>query len=133
VRGDLPGLVANRLTAALLREALDLIARGTIKAADLDRTVARGIAMGWAVRGPLATEIIGARLDTPERLPGALDATLAPLWPSLASWGTLDADARAAIERNLRDSLGEMQKAHAAGESTWAKTLSRVARAAEAD
>jgi carnitine 3-dehydrogenase len=133
VAGDLPGLVANRLTAALLREALDLIARGAINAADLDRVVARGIAIGWAVRGPLATEIIGARLDTADRLPGALDATLAPLWNSLASWSALDADARTLVEHNLRDSLGEMQKAHAAGESTWAKTLSRVARAAEAD
>ena len=133
VRGALPGLVANRLTAALLREALDLIARGAISAADLDRVVARGIGMGWAARGPLATELIGARLDTPRRLLGALDATLAPLWPSLAAWGSLDPDARAAVERDLRDSLAGMQKAHAAGESTWAKTLSRVARAAEAD
>ena len=123
----------DTVLAANGREALDLIARGTINAADLDRTVARGIAMGWAVRGPLATEILGARLDRPERLPGALDATLAPLWASLASWSALNADARAAVERDLRDSLGEIQKAHAAGESTWAKTLSRVARAAEAD
>jgi hypothetical protein len=65
-------------------------------------------------------------------LPDALDATLAPLWSTLASWGALDATARATVERDLRSSLGEMQKAHAAGESTWAKTLSRVARAAEA-
>ena len=133
VKGDLPGLVANRLTAALLREALDLIARGAISAADLDRVVARGIAMGWAARGPLATEIIGARLDASERLPRALDGTLAPLWASLASWDALDAEARAVVERDLRRSLGEMTKAHVSGESTWAKTLSRVARAAEAD
>jgi 3-hydroxyacyl-CoA dehydrogenase len=133
VGGDRPGLVANRLTAALLREALDLVARGAITAADLDRVVARGIGMGWVVSGPLATEILGARLDTPDGLTRALDATLAPLWKSLASWGTLAPDARAAVERDLRDSLGTMQKAHAAGESTWAETLSRVARAAEAD
>ena len=133
VSGDLPGLVANRLTAAVLREAFDLIARGAIVAADLDRLVARGIALGWAVRGPLATEIIGAGLEAPDRLPQALDATLAPLWQSLARWPALDADGRAALERALRSSLGGMQKAHAAGESTWAETLSRVARAAEAD
>ena len=133
VTGDLPGLVANRLTAAVLREAFDLIARGVIHPADLDRLVARGIALGWAVRGPLATEIIGAGLDAPDRLPQALDATLAPLWPSLARWSALDAAGRAALERALGSSLGGMQKAHAAGESTWAETLSRVARAAEAD
>jgi carnitine 3-dehydrogenase len=132
VAGDRPGLVANRLTAALLREALDLIATGAIRAADLDRLVARGIGLGWAVRGPLATEIIGAQLDAPEGLPRALEATLAPLWSTLASWGALDGTARAGVERELRSSLGAMQKAHAAGESTWAKTLSRVARAAEA-
>lgn len=133
VTGDVPGLVANRLTAALLREAFDLIAGGAIHAADLDRLVARGIALGWVVRGPLRTEIIGARLDAPEGLPEALASTLAPLWETLASWAALAPEARAALERDLRSSLGEMQKAHAAGESTWAKTLSRVARAAEAD
>ena len=133
ISGDAPGLVANRLTAAVLREALDLIATGAIHAADLDRLVARGIALGWAVRGPLATEIVGAGLDGAERLPDALETTLAPLWRTLASWGALDAAARVAVERDLRSSLGGIQKAHAAGESTWAKTLSRVARAAEAD
>ena len=133
VKGDLPGLVANRLTAALLREALDLVARGAVTAADLDRVVAGGIALGWTARGPLATEVIGARLDAPDHLPDALAATLAPLWRSLASWHVLDAGARDALARDLRDSLGPMQKAHVAGESTWAKTLSRVARAAGAD
>ena len=92
VKGDLPGLVANRLTAALLREALDLVARGAVTAADLDRVVAGGIALGWTARGPLATEVIGARLDAPDRLPDALEATLAPLWRSLASWHALDAE-----------------------------------------
>jgi 3-hydroxyacyl-CoA dehydrogenase len=131
VRGERPGLVANRLTSALLREALDLIGGGVISAADLDRLVARGIALGWVTRGPLATEIIGGRLEDAERLPQALEATLAPLWSSLASWETLDGDARAAVERELRNSLGQISKTHAAGESAWAKTLSRVARAAE--
>jgi ketoreductase RED1 len=131
VRGDRPGLVLNRLTSALLREALDLIAGGVVSAADLDRLVAHGIALGWVTRGPLATEIIGAQLDGAERLPDALDATLAPLWSSLASWDSLDGDARAAVERDLRNSLGQISKTHVAGESTWAKTLSRVARAAE--
>ena len=133
VAGDRPGLVANRLTAAVLREALDLIASGAIHAADLDRLVAGGIALGWAVHGPLMTEVIGARLDAPERLLDALDATLAPLWDTLASWASLDERARATVERDLRSSLAGKQKAHAAGESTWAKTLSRVARAAESD
>ena len=133
VTGDVAGLVANRLTAALLREALDLIARGTVGAAELDRIVARGIGLGWTARGPLMTEVIGAGIEAPDQLPRALGPTLAPLWASLASWDALEGDARAAVERELRDSLGGMHKTHAAGESTWVKTLSRVARAAGGD
>lgn len=133
VKGDIAGLVANRLTAALLREALDLIARGAVGAADLDRIVARGIGLGWTARGPLLTEVIGAGLDAPDQLPEALGPTLAPLWASLATWDALDGDERAAVERDLRNSLGGIHKTHAAGESTWVKTLSRVARAAGGD
>jgi 3-hydroxyacyl-CoA dehydrogenase len=133
VKGDVAGLVANRLTAALLREAFDLIARGAIGAGELDRIVARGIGLGWTARGPLLTEMIGAGIDAPDQLPAALGPTLAPLWSSLARWKALDGDARAAVERALRNSLGGIDKTHAAGESTWVKTLSRVARAAGGD
>ncbi|MGQ0712725.1 MAG: 3-hydroxyacyl-CoA dehydrogenase NAD-binding domain-containing protein [Gemmatimonadaceae bacterium] len=133
VRSDVAGLIANRLTAALLREALDLIARGVVDAGDLDRVIARGIALGWAARGALGTEMIGAGVDAVEDLPSALEPTLAPLWKSLASWDALDPGARRALEDTLRRSSGEMRKTHAAGESTWVKTLSRVARAAGGD
>ncbi|MDQ4081056.1 MAG: 3-hydroxyacyl-CoA dehydrogenase NAD-binding domain-containing protein [Gemmatimonadota bacterium] len=133
VKGDIAGLVANRLTAALLREALDLIGRGAVRAAELDRIVSRGIGLGWTARGPLLTEVIGAGLDAPDQLPAALGSTLAPLWSSLARWDALDGDARTAVERELRNSLGGIHKTHAAGESTWVKTLSRVARAAGGD
>ena len=61
IRGEPPGLVANRLTAALLREALDLVANGVISPASVDRIVARGIATGWAATGPFATEMIRRR------------------------------------------------------------------------
>lgn len=133
VKGDVAGLVANRLTAALLREALDLIGRGAVGAAELDRIVARGIGLGWTARGPLRTEVIGAGLEASDQLPEALRSTLAPLWSTLATWDALDGDARAAVERELRNSLGGIHKTHAAGESTWVKTLSRVARAAGGD
>lgn len=61
VRGEPPGLVANRLTAALLREALELVANGVVDPSSIDRIVAHGIATGWAAVGPFATEKIGRR------------------------------------------------------------------------
>jgi carnitine 3-dehydrogenase len=93
VRGEPPGLVANRLTAALLREALELVANGVISPSGLDRVVARGIATGWAAVGPFATEMVGrgdASTATSERawaelLARILDAANRRLTPD-ARW-----------------------------------------------
>lgn len=57
--GETPGFVANRLTAALLREAVALEERGILSAGDIDRLVARGVATGWLVAGVHGTEAIG--------------------------------------------------------------------------
>lgn len=132
VRGGRAGLVANRLTAALLREALDLIARGDVTASDLDRIVARGIALGWVVRGPLATEVSGGGHLTADGLLPALERTMSPLWKELAHWQELD-DATRARLRTLTESLGPMTTAHTSSTDVWAETLVRVARAAASD
>lgn len=132
VRGGRAGLVANRLTAALLREALDLIAHGDVTASDLDLIVARGIALGWVVRGPLATELSGGGHLTADGLLPALERTMAPLWRNLANWNELDAATRERL-RALTASLGAMTPAHTSSTDVWAETLVRVARAAATD
>jgi 3-hydroxyacyl-CoA dehydrogenase len=131
VRGELRGLVSNRLTAALLREAFDLVARGVIDAADLDRLVARGIALGWVTAGPLRTEAIAAG---PKGFTGFLDALSEPLsdlWRSLASWEELDPPQRYALERSMEDrGAADDVAALPPGHCTWAEWLARVEREA---
>ncbi|MDQ6887443.1 MAG: 3-hydroxyacyl-CoA dehydrogenase NAD-binding domain-containing protein [Gemmatimonadota bacterium] len=129
VRGEPAGLVANRLTAALLREALELLARGAVTPRELDRIVAGGVALGWAAAGPLGTEAHGAREHGLGALLRALERPLASLWPALAAWIALDPDARAAIEAS----------SHAAPEAgipsieehVWTERLARIARASQ--
>ena len=60
---EIPGFVANRLQAALLREALYLVQEGIVSAADLDTIVASGIGFRWAFLGPLEIADFGG-LDT---------------------------------------------------------------------
>lgn len=60
IHGEPPGLVAHRLTLALLDEAARLVGAGAVTEAELDRIVARGIATGWIVAGAIATEAMGA-------------------------------------------------------------------------
>ncbi len=49
---DLPGYLANRLSAALWREAVDLVLRGVATVEDVDKAVSYGPGLRWAAMGP---------------------------------------------------------------------------------
>jgi 3-hydroxybutyryl-CoA dehydrogenase len=63
LKKDIPGFVANRLQAALLREALFLVQEGVVDPRDLDTVVSSGIGFRWAFLGPLEIADFGG-LDT---------------------------------------------------------------------
>ncbi len=79
VRAELPGHVVNRLQAALWREAYDLVGRGAISVADLDRAVASGPGLRWALLGPIATQHLSGG-------PGGLAHVLDHLGPPMVDW-----------------------------------------------
>jgi len=49
---DLPGYISNRLSAALWREAVDLVLRGIATVEDVDKAVSYGPGLRWAAMGP---------------------------------------------------------------------------------
>jgi 3-hydroxybutyryl-CoA dehydrogenase len=49
---EVPGHVANRLQAALWREAISLVAEGVASVQDVDKAVSSGPGLRWAVMGP---------------------------------------------------------------------------------
>ena len=49
---ECPGFVVNRLQAALNGEAMALVTRGVVSAADLDNAVTSAIGLRWALSGP---------------------------------------------------------------------------------
>jgi carnitine 3-dehydrogenase len=79
VRAELPGHVVNRLQAALWREAYDLVGRGAISVADLDRAVANGPGLRWALLGPIATQHLSGGT-------GGLRHVLDHLGPPMVDW-----------------------------------------------
>jgi 3-hydroxyacyl-CoA dehydrogenase len=52
VRREVPGHVANRLQAALWREAIHLVNEGIATVTDIDTAVSSGPGLRWAVMGP---------------------------------------------------------------------------------
>lgn len=52
---EIRGFVLNRLQAALLAEAFELVREGVVTVEDLDRTVRDGLGLRWAFMGPFET------------------------------------------------------------------------------
>lgn len=79
LRRELPGHVANRLQAALWREAYHLVAQGAVSAADLDTAIAAGPGLRWALLGPFATQHLSGG-------PGGFAHVLEHLGPPTQDW-----------------------------------------------
>lgn len=60
VRKEVPGHVANRLQAAIWREAIHLITSGVASVEDVDRAVWAGPGLRWAAMGPTMLFNLGA-------------------------------------------------------------------------
>ncbi|WP_137391178.1 3-hydroxyacyl-CoA dehydrogenase NAD-binding domain-containing protein [Rhodoligotrophos defluvii] len=62
VRKEVPGHIANRLQAALWREALHLVQEGVGSVDDIDAAIAYGPGLRWAIMGPhLTFHLAGGR------------------------------------------------------------------------
>ncbi|KMO44040.1 3-hydroxyacyl-CoA dehydrogenase [Methylobacterium tarhaniae] len=83
LRRELVGHVANRLQAALWREAFHLVGSGAATVADIDAAIAHGPGLRWALMGPcLLNHLSGG--------PGGLAHTLDHLGPLMeAMWADL--------------------------------------------
>lgn len=55
IRREVPGHIANRLQAALWREAVHLVASGVADVADVDAAISEGPGLRWALMGPHLT------------------------------------------------------------------------------
>ncbi|MFC4410250.1 3-hydroxyacyl-CoA dehydrogenase family protein [Chungangia koreensis] len=59
LKKDIPGLIANRLQAALVREAFYLLDNDVAEAEDIDLAITAGPGFRWAFIGPLETSDFG--------------------------------------------------------------------------
>lgn len=76
---EVPGHLANRLQAALWREAVHMVAEGVASVADVDAAISEGPGLRWALMGPHATfHLAGGE--------GGLAHFMDHLLPALQTW-----------------------------------------------
>lgn len=79
IQRELPGHVANRLQAALWREAYHLVGEGVVSVEDVDVAISSGPGLRWALLGPFATQHLSGG-------EGGLAHVLEHLGPPMVEW-----------------------------------------------
>lgn len=114
LRTERPGHLANRLQAAVWREAVDAVASGQADVADVDAVITLSLGPRWALTGPFATFNLGGGA-------GGLRHFLDHLGPAFeALW---DDAHRPQVTQALKEALIE-QTSRAQGEHSVAKIAS---------
>jgi 3-hydroxypropionate dehydrogenase (NADP+) len=101
LRRDVPGYIANRLSAALWREAVELVRRGVATVDDVDRAVREGPGLRWAVMGPHLLYDLGGGDQGIRGHLEHLSATKAGMLRDLATWTEFPPDSADVLARGL--------------------------------
>jgi 3-hydroxypropionate dehydrogenase (NADP+) len=94
IRKQVPGAVANRIAAAVWREAIDMVLNGVIDVDDLDRAISLGPALGWAAAGPHLTYHLAAGDRGVAGFLQQLLRTFETIWEDLPTWSKLEPEQR---------------------------------------
>jgi 3-hydroxyacyl-CoA dehydrogenase len=79
LRWEQPGHIANRLQAALWREAYSMVERGVATVADIDTAIAHGPGLRWALLGPFLNQHLSGGA-------GGIAHVLEHLGPPMEAW-----------------------------------------------
>jgi 3-hydroxyacyl-CoA dehydrogenase len=105
IRREVKGYLANRLQAALWREAFYLVQQGIASVEDVDMAIAHGPGLRWALLGPFLNMHLSGGA-------GGIAHVLEHLGPPVESWWrdlghvTLNEELNAAIARGVTEELG---------------------------
>jgi 3-hydroxyacyl-CoA dehydrogenase len=102
LKKEVSGYIVNRLQAAILREAVDLVANGVASAEEVDRAFCTGMGMRDPFIGPfLRAHLAGNGIES---FVAQYAESYRLRWESMATWSTISSPVR----ESLIDSINEM-------------------------
>jgi len=98
---EIPGYIVNRLQAALLREAIDLVDKGIATAEDVDTAFCTGIGLRDPLLGPFLRIHLAA--DGVERFFEHLSRSYQYRWETMETWTSIPPSAEKAVVRGVKE------------------------------
>ena len=98
---EVPGYIVNRLQAALLREAIDLVDKGVATAEDVDKAFCMGIGLRDPIIGPfLRIHLAGGSV---ERFIENYSQSYRQRWETMETWTSIPPSAAEKMVRGVRE------------------------------
>ncbi|MFH2110146.1 MAG: 3-hydroxyacyl-CoA dehydrogenase NAD-binding domain-containing protein [Candidatus Bathyarchaeota archaeon] len=86
LKKEAPGFIANRLSAVLWREALNLVDQGVATVEDVDKALRAGPGIRWAIMGPYMTYHLGGGKGGIEYLMRHIGVSKSKWMETMATW-----------------------------------------------
>lgn len=110
VRKEVVGHLANRLQSALYREAVYVVAQGIASVEDVDRAIANGPGLRWALMGPHLAYHLGGGAEGYKGYLDHVGATQQTRWKALGE-PQLTEQVKAALVAGVEDELSGLDEA----------------------
>lgn len=101
LKKEVPGYIVNRLQAAVLREAIDLVTSGVAGAEEVDRAFCAGMGMRDPFIGPLLRAHLAG--DGIESFLENYAASYRVRWESMATWNEISEPQRDVLIKSVRE------------------------------
>jgi carnitine 3-dehydrogenase len=103
LKREVPGYLANRMSAALWREAVNLAMEGVASVEDIDKAIQYGPGLRWSVVGPNLTYHLGGGKGGIRYHTMHLLEAKEKIWKDLDDWKTFPLSALDVLEAGLPD------------------------------
>ncbi|MFQ6076293.1 MAG: 3-hydroxyacyl-CoA dehydrogenase family protein [Candidatus Bathyarchaeia archaeon] len=107
LRKEVPGYIANRLQAALWREAIDLVDRGVASVEDVDRAVWAGPGLRWAIMGPHLTFHLGGGERGIEYFIDHIGRSHSFRWDDMEAWTEIPNSGAKKVVQGVKEMVGD--------------------------
>lgn len=107
LKKEVPGFIANRISAALWREALDLVDRGVASVEDVDKAIRAGPGIRWAIMGPYLVYHLGGGKGGIEYLMRHIGVSKAKWLETMAKWTETPESAILKAVKGVNDMVGD--------------------------
>jgi len=107
LRKEVPGFIANRVSVALWREALDLVDQGVATVEDVDKAIRAGPGIRWAIMGPYMVYHLGGGKGGIEYLMRHIGESKSKWLKTMATWTETPESAVEKAINGVEDMVGD--------------------------